>query len=74
MKQQVETNTYLMEDADIAKNIVSDCKLPYGQAQIFKGVLFKFNRNFDPQFLQSYAKKSKNAAVSLRQLNRPPKF
>jgi len=47
MSHQVETNTYQTHDSEITNNIVSDCKEPYGQGQLFKGALFKFNHVFD---------------------------
>ena len=44
MYQPVETNTYLTLDTEEAANITSDCNLPYGQCQIFKGTLETINQ------------------------------
>ena len=46
LDQPVETNTYQTLDSEEAANITSDCNLPYGQSQIFKGSLEFMNQAF----------------------------
>ena len=69
--QDVETNTYLISDSEIAKNIVSDCKEQYGQGQIFKGALSYFNQNFDEKFWQNDDVNYQTGSANFLQLHTP---